>query len=335
MNPRVSVLMPAYNVADWVERAVASVLNQSMTDLELIVVDDASTDQTALVLESFIRNAPPSSQTRIRVIRQPENRGYGAAIVAGLEAADGDWIWCHDADDTADPTMLEKLLHCADDAGAKIAMCRMRYVDEQGNELGLVPQWSPASGVCTGTEALRRLARGQLNGFQSNKVIHRSLWRNGPAGTDNTYADLEYVSRLFTLTERVAHHDEALYDYTQRTGSVTHALRPTIWDLDKLSQAVDVVIDRDLDPRTAKISKLFFRYRQVYWPMLHKASACPQAALAPEVIAWVRGRVKYRELVALALSGSPGLLIMLSMGAAKVSPQLHHFIYRKHKEAGT
>lgn len=102
-RPTVTVIIPTYNRAATLPRAIDSVLRQTHADLELLVVDDGSTDDTPAVMESL--NDP-----RIRFLRQPENRGVAAARNRGLRAARGDFIAFLDSDDEWLPDKLERQL---------------------------------------------------------------------------------------------------------------------------------------------------------------------------------------------------------------------------------
>ena len=99
--PAVSVVIPAYNAGRWLAETIGSVLGQSLGDFELLVVDDASTDDTAAVAVGI-------ADSRLRLIRQPQNMGVAAARNAGIEAARGEFIAFLDADDIALPQRLEK-----------------------------------------------------------------------------------------------------------------------------------------------------------------------------------------------------------------------------------
>ena len=99
----VSVIMPAYNTEKYIRESIDSVLGQSFTDFELIVVDDGSTDATAAIVESY-------TDSRIRLIRQ-ENRGVSEARNTGLEAARGQFITFLDSDDLYYPDFLKTLYH--------------------------------------------------------------------------------------------------------------------------------------------------------------------------------------------------------------------------------
>lgn len=110
---RVSVVIPAFNAEATIERAIASACRQTERKLEIIVVDDASSDQTSAIVAEAAQ-----SDARIRLLRQPTNAGPAAARNRGIEAAKGDWIALLDADDSYLPERLKKLLDLADRVGA-------------------------------------------------------------------------------------------------------------------------------------------------------------------------------------------------------------------------
>lgn len=108
--PAVSVVMPVYNGARWLPAAVNSVLAQTLSNLEVLIVDDASTDETVRIAEEFVRRDP-----RVRLLCQPRNRGQAAARNLALGRARGDWIAPVDADDLIRPDRLRLLV----DAGER------------------------------------------------------------------------------------------------------------------------------------------------------------------------------------------------------------------------
>ncbi|MEQ9608089.1 MAG: glycosyltransferase, partial [Kiloniellaceae bacterium] len=91
-TPRVSVVLPAYNVAGSLPAAVASALNQSLASVEVLIADDGSSDGTAEVAADLARRDP-----RVRVLRAPRNAGAAAARNRALAAARGDWVALLDA----------------------------------------------------------------------------------------------------------------------------------------------------------------------------------------------------------------------------------------------
>jgi len=121
--PAVSVIIPTYNRAYCLARSISSVLAQSFVDLELIVVDDGSTDNTDAVLRSF-------TDPRIRVVRHPENRGVGATINTGIRHSRGALIAFQDSDDEWLPEKLARqvaVMNAADETLGVVYCDQWRY----------------------------------------------------------------------------------------------------------------------------------------------------------------------------------------------------------------
>lgn len=127
VTPLVSVIMPAYNAAPFIEEAVFSVLNQSISDLELIVIDDCSKDRTPDILRGLA-----DRDGRIRVVVNDENMGVARTRNRGLSLFRGEYVAFLDSDDYWKPRMLEKMLDRAKETGADIIYCSYELVDEQG-----------------------------------------------------------------------------------------------------------------------------------------------------------------------------------------------------------
>jgi glycosyltransferase involved in cell wall biosynthesis len=140
--PVVSVVIPAFNRAGTIGAAVDSVLAQTFQDLELILVDDASTDDTADVLAGL-------GDSRIRVIRHESNKGAGAARNTGIEAARGEWVAFQDSDDLWMPTKLERQMARLSSPGASYiaAYCGM-LVEDMDNPCAQ-PRYIPDTKVTT------------------------------------------------------------------------------------------------------------------------------------------------------------------------------------------
>ena len=117
MNGKLSVIVPAYNNALWLPRCLDSILSQTYSDLEVLVVDDGSKDNTPEVLREY-----EARDSRIRGIRK-ENGGVTSARLRGLAEATGDWIGFVDADDEIEPQMYGRLMENARKYHADISHC--------------------------------------------------------------------------------------------------------------------------------------------------------------------------------------------------------------------
>lgn len=132
-NDLVSVIMPVYNADAWLRRAIDSVLVQSHIELELIAVDDGSSDRSLDMLDAYA-----ADDARVHVVRQPSNGGVAAARNAGIATARGDYISFLDADDWWHPAKLERQLTTMRDTGALISYASYWRVAEDGRVLSKV-----------------------------------------------------------------------------------------------------------------------------------------------------------------------------------------------------
>jgi glycosyltransferase involved in cell wall biosynthesis len=129
----VSVIMPVYNAEAWLRRAIDSVLAQSYERLELIAVDDGSSDRSPELLQAYA-----AADARVRVLHQPCNGGVAAARNAGIAAAHGDYVAFLDADDWWHPAKLERQLASMRGSGALISYTAYWRIAEDGHVLSRV-----------------------------------------------------------------------------------------------------------------------------------------------------------------------------------------------------
>ena len=116
--PLVSVVIPVYNIAPHLRQCLDSVMNQTLRELEIICVDDGSTDDSPKILAQYA-----AQDSRVRVIAQ-KNAGPGAARNTGMAKATGKYLVFLDSDDWIEPSMLEKMVRSADETGAEIVICK-------------------------------------------------------------------------------------------------------------------------------------------------------------------------------------------------------------------
>lgn len=126
-RPKVSVITPAYNVAPYIGQCIESVQAQTLADWEMIIVDDASTDDTAQAVRRYL------SDPRIRFLQNERNTGAGYTRNRALEAAQGEWMAVLDADDWFAPQRLEKLTAFAEQMGAEMVADLQVYRTEWGS----------------------------------------------------------------------------------------------------------------------------------------------------------------------------------------------------------
>lgn len=126
---KISVIIPVYNVEDYLEECLDSVCGQTLTDIEILCINDGSTDSSLKILEEYSKN-----DSRVKIITK-ENGGQATARNLGIKEAQGEYIAFVDSDDFIEPDMLEKLYKKANDNNLDLAMCKIATYDNQTGEI--------------------------------------------------------------------------------------------------------------------------------------------------------------------------------------------------------
>ncbi|MBB2200956.1 glycosyltransferase family 2 protein [Gluconacetobacter tumulisoli] len=220
----ITVILPVFNAASFVERAIASVLAQSLPAAEILVVDDCSTDATREVVSALAERHPT-----IRLLRMAANGGPSAARNMGIAQATGDWIAILDADDAYDPDRLAALAGLvARDPAADIVADDLLYYDAAaarttGRAIG--PQAMPAGPVTIETYLAHNLADGRGPDWGLLKpMIRRAFLVSSHvryAATQRHGEDFIFMVNLLLHGARFRVLDAAHYLYTQREGAVS------------------------------------------------------------------------------------------------------------------
>lgn len=210
-----SVIVPVYNVADYLPACVDSLLAQRCDDWELILVDDGSTDGKCPALCDRLAAEHPGL---IRVIHQP-NGGLGAARNRGIEAARGDYLLFVDSDDTLEPQTLETLAARVEESRAEMYIFDYCYVTEAGERPG-EPRLSAVSGKpVTLDEEPELLLDSPSACF---RLWHRSLFADGAIRFPGRvwYEDLCTTPKALLRAKSIVQLPDRFYRYLLRPGSI-------------------------------------------------------------------------------------------------------------------
>ncbi len=213
--PKASVIVPVYNVKDYLEKCAASILCQTEKDFELLLIDDGSTDGSGELCDVLARK-----DSRVRVIHQ-ENRGLGGARNTGIEAAAGDWLLFVDSDDWLEPEVLEKALAAGEQESAEMVLFSFRSVDPQGKSLGEFHDRLPLEVPFT-AETQRDVFLASPCAW--NKLYRRELFlRTGVRYPPRVwYEDIRTTLKLLAAAGGIVHLNYVGYNYLQRPGSITN-----------------------------------------------------------------------------------------------------------------
>ena len=212
--PAVSVIIPMYNTEAYIRDCLDSLLAQTFTDFEVIIIDDGSTDESARIAASYA-----SSDARFRLIGQP-NKGPSEARNTGLKIMHGDYVTFIDSDDCVAPNFLETLFFIAQLHQADVACCGSRVVDDAFKAEEVPPK--TALSKCLSAENATRISLYQdsLPDYSAwNKLYKAGLWqgRQFPAG--QIFEDLAVIPEILLAANKVATTKSYLYFYRKRSGS--------------------------------------------------------------------------------------------------------------------
>ena len=211
----ISIIVPVYNVEQYLEKCMDSIINQTYKDLEILVVDDGSTDNSGVIADEYAEK-----DGRIRVFHT-RNQGLSCARNLGLKEAHGEWIGFVDSDDWIEANMYEMLLEKAEETGADVVECGIfRVYTTRTIEKKAIT--NPISGI----DALEALIRGDIQTQVWNKLWRKTIFNEErfPIGCD--YEDIATTHKLIE-TALVTGVPHSFYHYIQRNSSISqdHGLK--------------------------------------------------------------------------------------------------------------
>lgn len=208
----ISVIVPVYNVEKYLTDCVASILNQTYRDFELILVDDGSTDSSGTLCDSLAQ-----ADSRVRVIHQ-ENGGLSQARNAGIEAAQGEYLTFIDSDDWVDDTYLEYLHSLTEGGIYKLSICSQTNHFPNGRQECL--GWEESE-ILTAEQCMQAIFyRSGVDVTACAKLYHRSLFRSVRFPVGKLFEDAGTTYRLILQCDKIACGHRSQYHYVLRKGSI-------------------------------------------------------------------------------------------------------------------
>lgn len=206
----ISVIVPVYNTETYLVTCLDSLTAQTYPNLEILLIDDASTDSSRRICEDYA-----AGDARLKVFHFPENRGPSAARNEGIRRAEGEFISFVDADDHVEPDLLEKLYATLSEHKADVSICGadgIRIKDGKADTF-------------SGKEAVRCLARGTpFNLVPWGKLYCAELVKSCPFDEHIFYSeDLLFLYQVFQCAKRVSYFPDPLYHYVNREDSQVHS----------------------------------------------------------------------------------------------------------------
>ncbi len=245
-NIKVSVCVPVYNMEEYLEDCIKSLVNQTLKEIELIFVNDGSSDNSINILNKYKHQYP-----NIKVITQ-DNQGLGGARNTGLKNATGEYIGFVDADDFVEKDMYEKMYKKAKEVDADIVICDYQFYPN--NKIKKKKWYNPYKGEITG-EFLNRNTQ-PWNKIVSNKLIKETNFKFFEKNGDGVFI------YLILSAGKIVSIEDILYNYR-----VGHSSMSTNYNMNNFEISVkscEKQIELLKETKYKKELKEYFEYRKIY-----------------------------------------------------------------------
>jgi glycosyltransferase involved in cell wall biosynthesis len=235
---KVSIIVPVYNVEDYLDKCLNSLVHQSLGDIQIIIVNDGSRDNSCAIIENY----KAKYEKKITYIEKT-NGGLSDARNTGLKYAIGEYIGCIDGDDYADVTMFEKMYKKAKEGDYDLVECDYYHVYDKKK--------IPKIGKIYESQDIMAMARVSA----WNKIIKREILEDNkiiyPIGLQ--YEDLEYFYKVIPYINKIGFVKEPLYYYLQRENSICHIYNERTTD-------IFIILDNIIDYYKEK--KIYEKYEK-------------------------------------------------------------------------
>ncbi len=219
---KISVIIPIYNVENYLRKCLDSVVNQTYKNLEILLVDDESSDSSGLIADEYAQK-----DSRIRVFHN-KNMGVSGARNYGLDHMKGDYVAFIDSDDYVDLTYFEKLYKALKDTASDMSVCGFDYIFENRDNKFKIKHLFPNRTRVLGKEQ----ALKNIFSYSRRTVSFTTAWAN--LAKKELYQGVRYPLRkivedmyttykLYLNADKIAYYNESLYFYVQRTGSIVNS----------------------------------------------------------------------------------------------------------------
>ena len=259
---KVSIGVPVYNVEEYLRQCLNSIMEQTFTDFEVIMVDDGSTDNSFSICQEYV-----AKDSRFKLIHQ-ENKGNGGSRNTCLKYMNGEFITWIDSDDVVDNNYLERLLEVQAETGADIVRCSKKHI--RGNDIFLITNYDRMYKTkekiieVSKLDLLLDAFDGRLSVVEFwGTLIHRELYKGVILSQGVVCEDQGNKFKLYLKSKKNVLLLEQLYGYRIREGSTMHMMNNDLSDLeiyiynwDKLMYYADIANYKVEEVRETYIKEL-------------------------------------------------------------------------------
>ncbi len=246
---KVSVIVPVYNVYDYLSKCLDSLVNQTLREIEIIVVNDGSPDNSQKIIDKYAKNYPE----KIKAYKK-ENGGLSDARNYGIKKATGEYIAFVDSDDYVDTGMYERMYDKAKSGNFDMVVCDLNYVYNDK----IVRAYSHVKHDTT------NIKMTMLNIYPAawNKIFKRKFFENLEFKKKVWFEDVEFLYRILPKIKTIGVVNEPFYQYLQREGSITKKQDMRIYNyIDNLNGLISYYKDNELYSQYQKeLEYVYVRY---------------------------------------------------------------------------
>lgn len=222
-NSKVSIVVPVFKVEDVIENTLKSIINQTYKNLELILVNDGTPDNSIQIAKNYLVD----KNIEWRVLNQ-ENSGLPTARNNGIKAATGEWVICPDSDDVLAPQAIEKMLEAAHIENADCVFCGYKTVTK--DDYFELPRKNPTIKKYYIAELRKLFLKRELILLCPGMLLKRTVYTLISYDKNCPYdEDINFMWRLFYLIDNIVYIDADYYNYYLRTNSMVHTLKPAAY----------------------------------------------------------------------------------------------------------
>ncbi len=213
---KISIIVPIYNGEYYIDKCIQSILNQTYSNIEILLINDGSSDNTRKICEEYEKK-----DDRIKLINK-ENSGPGSAKNTGIEYATGDYIGFVDSDDYIDEDMFETLYKLCIKNDADVSMVAFTKVVD-GKEMKTI-NFSGETIIYNKFEAMKELfLDGEIKNYSWNKLFKKELFEGVRFPEKLKYEDVDITYRLLEKINKLAYKKVSKYYYVQRSNSIVNS----------------------------------------------------------------------------------------------------------------
>lgn len=211
-NPKISVIVSVYNTEKYIEKCLDSLLNQTYSNIEIVVINDCSTDGSLKILKKYAKK-----YDNMILIENKENKGLSYSRNVGLEKATGEYIGYIDSDDYVDPTYYEQMMKAIKKEKSEIAIADMKIVYEDGS----FPDY--VSKGCNGEVNTLNIIKNGLAASACNKLFKREIIEKYKFSEGKLNEDLAVILPSIVAAKKISYVENNNYYYVQHTGSIQNS----------------------------------------------------------------------------------------------------------------